>query len=607
MQDRLVSLDVFRGMTIAGMVLVNNPGTWAHIYDPLEHAAWHGLTPTDWIFPFFLFIVGVAIPIALRKHTGRDASVNERASEGRPPAGGRGGAGRPPRAGARAGGRGPPRRGARRRGGGGAPGGGGRGVNGRAPAVRTGSGSDRGISDQPGKTNIYRKILTRSVIIFLLGLAISVTPFFQFQASDAPDPLKMLVWLVMTAGLFYLLLRKFRVAAVLIAASILGIIALNLAGYNLVTYNFATMRIPGVLQRIAVCYLIVSILFLHTTWKQQLGIAAALLLGYWALMTLVPVPGCEITTINDKACNLAAWLDRTILTENHIWRSARVFDPEGILSTLPAIATTISGVLTGTWLMRSDEGQGTSDKRRTLSEIVRVTPEDLHPQSGEVEARGTDHVTSNEENSPPYEGWVAAVSADGVVLSEYSSLDPEESHKGQVARDKENSPPYEGWVAAVSADEVVLSEYSSLVTRHSSLNRVSGMFFFGTILLAAGYIWHSYFPMNKSLWTSSYVLTTTGLALLALGCCYWLIDIKGYKRWAKPFVIFGVNALPLFVFSGIMARMLGAYRVTGPGGQPVSLQKWIFDNIYLSIAQPIDASLLYAVIFILLWLFLMWL
>ena len=449
--ERLISLDVFRGMTIAGMVLVNNPGTWSHIYDPLEHAAWHGLTPTDWIFPFFLFIVGIAIPIALAKYIG--------------------------------------------------------------------SGSEAGNTSRSG---VYRKILTRSLMIFALGLSMSVIPFFQFGASDAPDSLKMLVWLAMTAALFFALLRNWKITIILSALSIIGIVGLNLAGYNLVTYNFATMRIPGVLQRIAVCYLVVSLIFLHTNWKHQLGIAVALLLGYWLLMTQIAVPGCEITTINDKACNLAAWLDRTILTENHIWRSAKVYDPEGLLSTLPAIATTISGVLTGTWLLR--------------------------------------------KNSPPYEGGVDVASADGVVLSD-----------------------------------------SGLKTQDPRLNTVSGLFFFGTILLAVGYIWNIYFPMNKALWTSSYVLVTTGIALLTLAACYWLIDIKGYKTWAKPFVIFGVNALPLFVFSGIMARMLGAFRVTGADDQPVALQKWIYENIFLSIAQPIDASLMYAISFILVWLLLMWL
>ncbi|MEQ1642777.1 MAG: hypothetical protein ABL959_04965, partial [Pyrinomonadaceae bacterium] len=331
----------------------------------------------------------------------------------------------------------------------------------------------------------------------------------------APDSLKMLVWLAMTAALFFALLRNWKIAGTLFALSIVGIVGLNLAGYNLVNYNFATMRIPGVLQRIAVCYLVVSLIFLHTTWKQQLGIGVALLLGYWLLMSQIAVPGCEITTIDDKACNLAAWLDRTILTENHIWRSAKVYDPEGVLSTLPAIATTISGVLTGTWLTRRDEGGGMKDES--------------------------------------------------------------------------------------------LQEKSSFIPHPSSLDKANGLFFFGTILLAVGYIWNIYFPMNKALWTSSYVLVTSGIALLSLAACYWLIDIKGYKAWAKPFVIFGVNALPLFVFSGIMARMLGAYRVTGSDGQPIPLQKWIFDNIYLSIAQPVDASLMYAISFILVWLFLMWL
>ncbi len=434
--DRLISLDVFRGMTIAGMVLVNNPGTWSSIYAPLKHAEWHGLTPTDWIFPFFLFIVGVAVPIALSKRI------------------------------------------------------------------------DEGVTSK-----VYWKIITRSLVIFALGLAMSVTPFFQFAATDAPDAAKMLIWISMTAGLFFLLLRNFKIGAAMIGLSIAGIVAIYVYGYNVVPYNFDTMRLPGVLQRIAICYLVVSLIFLHTNWKQQLGIAAGLLLGYWALMTLIPVSGCEVTTIDDKACNLAAWLDRMILTENHMWRSAKVFDPEGILSTLPAIATTLSGVLAGTWLMHRGKLQVTSDK-------------------------GEDPKLSN---------------------------------------------------------------------RYFSLERVGGMFFFGVILLAVGYIWHSYFPMNKSLWTSSYVLVTSGIALLTLAACYWLIDIKGYRKWAWPFVVFGVNALPLFVFSGIMARMLGAYRVAGAEGKPVSLQKWIFDNIYLAVAQPIDASLLYAISFILLWLFLMWL
>jgi predicted acyltransferase len=137
--NRLISLDVFRGITIAAMILVNNPGT-SPVYWPLDHAEWNGLTPTDWIFPFFLFIVGVAIPISL----GRTATVMERASR-----------------------------------------------------------------------DIYLKIFFRAVSIFLLGLAISIIPFFQFTASDAPDNLKLIVWLAFEAALLFLLLRNYKVAGIL--------------------------------------------------------------------------------------------------------------------------------------------------------------------------------------------------------------------------------------------------------------------------------------------------------------------------------------------------------------------------------------------------------
>ncbi len=368
-QNRLLSLDVFRGMTIAGMVLVNNPGTWSAIYSPLAHAEWHGATPTDFVFPFFLFIVGIAITLALGKRV-EQAGINK---------------------------------------------------------------------------DIYLKIFRRALIIFALGLFLATFPFYNFIKGE---------WL-----------------------------------------DISTIRIMGVLQRIAVCYLIASLIFVRTNWKQQAIIAVALLLVYWALMTLINVPNCEITTFNDKTCNLAAYIDRLILTENHIWKSSKVFDPEGILSTLPAIATTLAGVLCGHWLRR-------------------------------------------EKND------------------------------------------YE---------------------------KVAAMFFFGVVLTTIGWGWSFWFPINKSLWTSSYVVYTAGLALCFLGFCYWLIDIKGYRRWAKPFFIFGVNALALFVFSGLMAKLLGLIKVTSAEGNEISLQKWIFDSVFLPLASPINASLIYAVGFILLWLFLMWL
>ena len=446
-QTRLVSLDVFRGVTIAGMVLVNNPGTWSAIYGPLKHAEWHGITPTDYIFPFFLFIVGVAIPIALKKRM------------------------------------------------------------------------QNGVS-----RDIYLKIVQRAATIFALGLLMSMIPFFQFNdTTGIPFAVKVLLVFSFSASILLYLLEKKTAAAATAALSALTILGFYLAGAEIAWYNFATMRIPGVLQRIAVCYLIASLIFLHTKWKQQTAIAVGLLLLYWLLMTIVPVPGCDVTTVDDKACNLAAWLDRTILTEAHMWRSAKVFDPEGILSTIPAIVTTLSGVLTGSWIIRKDEGGRMKD-----------------------EAPGT--------------------------------------------RDLEQGTS------------------SSFILHPSSFETVAGLFFAGTVLLAIGWSWSLVFPLNKSLWTSSYVIYTSGLALLTLAFCYWLIDIKGYRRWAWPFVVFGVNALALFVFSGIMARLLGMIRFAGPEeAKDITLQQWIFNNAFLSWASPINASLAYAISFILLWLFLMWL
>lgn len=422
-------------MTIAGMVLVNNPGTWSAIYGPLKHAEWHGITPTDYIFPFFLFIVGIAIPMSLDK--------------------------------------------------------------------RIAEGVTR---------KVYTKIFIRSAAIFASGLAISALPLFIINETTIPSPLKWLAAISIIAALYFLYVRSFRIAGVLIGVWAIILIGSYFAGYQITPYNINTMRIPGVLQRIAVCYLVVSLIYLHTTWKQQAVIGTFLLLFYWVLMTKVPVPACEITSIDDKECNFAAFLDRLILGVDHIWKAGKVFDPEGILSTLPAISTTISGSLAGSWLKR----------RRNIE------------------------VRPNEEHSTPRDAYF-------------------------------------------------------------KMETVAGLFFGGTILLAIGWSWSLIFPLNKSLWTSSYAVYTSGLALLTLGVCYYLIDIKGHKRWAKPFVIFGVNALALFVFSGIMARMLGIIRVAVPDGKEISLQQWIFQNIFLTLAEPVNASLAYAITFVLFWLFLMWL
>lgn len=214
---RLLSLDAFRGITIAGMILVNNPGSWSSVYPPLLHADWHGVTPTDWIFPFFLFIVGISIALALGKR------------------------------------------------------------------------KDRGDDHKA----IVQKIIKRTLIIFAIGLFLNLFPKF----------------------------------------------------------NFGTVRIPGVLQRIALVYGACALIFLKTNWKTQLWISAGLLLGYWALMTLVPVPGGGAPSLEPSE-NLGAWLDRTLMS-GHLWSQSKTWDPEGLLSTLPAIVTGMSGVFTGMWLRTS--------------------------------------------------------------------------------------------------------------------------------------------------------------------------------------------------------------------------------------------------------------
>jgi predicted acyltransferase len=352
---RMLSLDAFRGMTVAGMILVNNPGDWGAIYSPLQHASWHGWTPTDLVFPFFLFIVGVSITLALSR---------------------------------------------------------------RAEAA----GSRR---------DIYVKILRRSLIIFALGLFLAGFPSF----------------------------------------------------------DLSTIRVPGVLQRIAVCYLVASVIFLNTDWRKQVYVAAVLLLGYWALMTLVPVPGYGAGDLGSKEWNLAAYVDRAVFGQ-HVWRQAKVYDPEGLLSTLGALATTLAGVLTGRLLRSGRE----------------------------------------------------------------------------------------------------------------PLEKVSQMFVAGAACAVAGWAWNYWLPVNKALWTSSYVLFTAGLALELLALCYWLVDVKGYRRWSLPFVVFGTNALAVYFLAELFAHVISLVGFARGDGKWAPLQTIIYDGLFASWAPPKTASLAFAVCTVLLWL-----
>ena len=363
--QRLQSLDVFRGITVAAMILVNNPGSWGSIYPPLKHAAWHGCTPTDLIFPFFLFIVGVSVAYALGT-------------------------------------------------------------------------KKEFMTDHSG---IILTALKRALILFGLGLFLSVYP-----------------------GIFTAPLEALQ-----------------------------TVRIPGVLQRIAVVFFVSAVLFIKTTARTQLIILICLLIFYWLVMTLIPVPGVGYANL-EKETNLAAWVDRTVLTEAHLWKSAKTWDPEGILSTIPAIATGLFGVLTGTYLRRK-----------------------------------------NTENSI----------------------------------------------------------------------KISWLFSAGTLSVIIGLIWDLFFPINKALWTSSYVLYTGGLATIGLAMLYWLIDEKGYKSWTAPFVAYGINAITVFFLSGLIPRTLNLIKIN-LDGEEVGAQKWIYETYFASNLSPLNASLAYAIVYVLLWFIILW-
>ena len=350
-KNRLLCLDFFRGITIAAMILVNNPGSWAHVYPPLLHAKWHGWTVTDLIFPFFLFIVGVSITLAFSFKKERQLPSRE----------------------------------------------------------------------------LHAKIIRRSLILFALGLFLSGFPF----------------------------------------------------------YDLSSIRIPGVLQRIAVCYFFASLIFLHGSVKAQAILAFALLLIYWAAMQWFPVPGVG-TGSYEEGANFSAWVDNIFL-QGHMWSHTKTWDPEGIFSTLPAISTTLFGVLSG-HLLRS----GIQDTKK-----------------------------------------------------------------------------------------------------------VQLMLLVGVVAIAIGATWHQWLPINKSLWTSSYSVFMSGMAMVFLGASYYLIDIKGWRKGTRPFCVYGMNAITVFVLSGIVARILHLLKWSS-GEDIITSKEWLMNTLFLPWLSPVNASLAYALSFVLL-------
>lgn len=304
--QRLISLDMLRGLTIALMIVVNDPGSWEHLYWPLAHADWHGITITDFVFPFFIFIVGVSIVLSTSKQI--DSGAN--------------------------------------------------------------------------KSKMRKKIWIRSLKIFGLGIFLNLFPDF----------------------------------------------------------NFMELRIPGVLQRIALVYLICAHIGLSTGWKGQLKIGIGLLVGYWAAMMLIPVPGYGAGVL-EPGKNLAAWIDSLVIP---LRLYQGTWDPEGLLSTLPAIATGLSGMLAGQ-LLKQD---------------------------------------------------------------------------------------------------------------FSIEKKLNYLFFIGFVSILIGYGWDLVFPFNKNLWSSSFVMFTSGWAFMAFAACILVVDVRGNQNLAKFGVIYGSNAITIYVLAGILPVLL---------------------------------------------------
>jgi len=355
---RLFSLDAFRGLTIAAMILVNTPGTHSAIYPQLKHAEWNGWTFADCVFPFFLFIVGVSIVFSFSKR------------------------------------------------------------------------KERGDTD----AKLEQQVAKRTLIIFGLGLFLNGFPIF----------------------------------------------------------HLSTLRIPGVLQRIALCYFFASLIVLRTSLKTLPYWLAGLLAAYWLMMEFIPVPGIG-AGVYEPGRNFAAYIDSLFLA-GHTWARCEAWDPEGLVSTIPAIASTLFGVLTGYWLRSS----------------------------------------------------------------------------------------------------------------HSTEKKTVAMLAAGLALLLLGRALGIWLPINKNLWTSSFSIFMAGWALCCLATLYWIIDVKQCKRWAIPFLVLGMNSISIYVLSEVLDTSLRFISIPSGSGLSVNLREYIYERFFQPFASPINASLLFAISFVVLMFLVAW-
>ncbi|QLE56759.1 acyltransferase family protein [Nostoc sp. TCL26-01] len=358
---RLTSLDVFRGITIAGMILVNMAGVADDVYPSLAHADWHGCTPTDLVFPFFLFIVGVAMTFSLSKYT----------------------------------------------------------------------------QDNQPSASVYWRICRRAAILFVLGLLLN-----GFWNKG--------VW----------------------------------------TFDINNLRIMGVLQRISLTYLFASLAVLKLPRKGQWILAGVLLIGYWLAMMYVPVPeyGAGVLT---REGNFGAYVDRLIIPKAHLYAGdgfKNLGDPEGLFSTIGAIASVLAGYFTGDWIRKQPVQTRTS----------------------------------------------------------------------------------------------------------------IGLALFGIGCVIVGWAWGWVFPINKKLWTSSYVIFTSGWALLLLAACYELIEVRLIRRWSQPWEIMGLNAIAIFVPSVLLIKILVKTKIGTDENAP-STYNWLYQNLFVSWAGTFNGSLLFALVTVLFW------